>query len=161
MITEILLGIILVITALASLETRNSIRAISSFAAMNLTLSVFLLFLNAPYVAVFQLLIYFGVSLFLLLVVVGLGERKKEKIERNILLPAIVFGFFFTLSLLLLSLSTSLVGISGYDSVSFTKVSSTLWGTYDNVLLVIAYIVAFSVLGSLSIISLEEGEKNE
>lgn len=161
MITEILLGIILVITALASLETRNSIRAISSFAAMNLTLSVFLLFLNAPYVAVFQLLIYFGVSLFLLLVVVGLGERKKEKIERNILLPAIVFGFFFTLSLLLLSLSTSLVGISEYDSVSFTKVSSTLWGTYDNVLLVIAYIVAFSVLGSLSIISLEEGEKNE
>lgn len=154
-----ILSVILVLTALFSLEARSSIRSILSFAAMNLFLALLFLHLEAPYVAVFQLLIYFGVALFLLLVVIGLGERGKGTIERNILFPAILLGFIFTFVLMALSLSTAPLTIPGYQQIPFAELSTTLWDTYSAVLLIAAYIVAFSVLGSLTLISLREDEK--
>ncbi|NIQ05432.1 MAG: hypothetical protein GWO20_06800 [Candidatus Korarchaeota archaeon] len=159
MIVEIILSILLVGTALLSLEVRSSIRAISSFAAMNLLVSLLLLYLKAAYVAVFQLLIYFGVSLFLLLVIIGLGETEKGKLNRRIILPGTLFGFLLTLFLVILSLTTPLISGTEYQQTTFTEISEMLWGTYGYVLLVAAYIVAFSVLGALSLISLKEGKK--
>lgn len=156
---EIILSILLVGTALLSLEVRSSIRAISSFAAMNLLVSLFLLYLKAAYVAVFQLLIYFGVSLFLLLVIIGLGETEKGTLSRRILLPGTLFGFLLTLFLVMLSLTTPLISGTEYQQTTFTELSEMLWGTYGYVLLVVAYIVAFSVLGALSLISLKEGKQ--
>lgn len=159
LITEVILSILIVSTALLAIEARDSIRAISSFAAMNLVLSTFFLILQAPYVAVFQLLVYFGVALFLLFVVVGLGEKKKGPIKGKMLLPGLLFGFLLAVFLVILSLSMPIMPIVGYESISLSELSGKLWDTYENILLVTAYIVAFSTLGSLSLISLKEGKK--
>lgn len=159
MFVEVILSILLIGSALLSLEVNSSIRSVTVFAGMNLVLSIFLLYLNAPYVAMFQLLVYFGVALFLLLVVVGLGEMEKGEIERTISLPGIIFGLLFTISLFCLSVLMPSMTFSQYVPISFGELSQSLWSTYGTILLILAYIIAFSVLGSLSIVSLKEEDK--
>jgi len=65
---EMFIVIATVISAFIAIEARETLHAIVSFLVMSVFLAVIFFILNAPYAAVFQLLIYAGAVVVLLLV---------------------------------------------------------------------------------------------
>jgi NADH-quinone oxidoreductase subunit J len=70
--------ILAVLFALLTVELKNILYAILSFCGMCITVGAVFWVLNAPYVAVFQLLIYAGAIVALFLAVVMLTIRKER-----------------------------------------------------------------------------------
>lgn len=77
MLFEAILAALPVILAILALEFDDLVKSIVSFGAMCLSIAVIYWILNAPYVAVFQALIYGGAILALFLaavIAIGRGE---------------------------------------------------------------------------------------
>ncbi|HDD66161.1 MAG: hypothetical protein DRN64_00115 [Thaumarchaeota archaeon] len=60
-----------------SIELRSLLKGILSFAGGNAVLSAILYLLGAPYLAVFQLLVYAGAVTILFLVTIHAGEERE------------------------------------------------------------------------------------
>lgn len=71
----ILLAVALFFSILAA-EFRDLLKAILAFMALNIVISAIFYLLGAPYLAVFQLLIYAGAVTILLLATIHAGEEK-------------------------------------------------------------------------------------
>jgi len=69
--------ILTLVLGLATVELRDVLYAILSFCGMCISIGALYLLLNAPYVAVFQLLIYAGAIVALFLAAVTLTTRKE------------------------------------------------------------------------------------
>lgn len=67
-----------VILALATVELRDILHAIIAFCGMSITIGALFWLLDAPYVAVFQLLIYAGAIVALFTATVMLTTRKES-----------------------------------------------------------------------------------
>ena len=67
-----------VILALATVELRDILHAIIAFCGTSITIGALFWLLNAPYVAVFQLLIYAGAIVALFTATVMLTTRKES-----------------------------------------------------------------------------------
>lgn len=70
--------ILTVVFALLTVEVRDILYAILSFCGMCITIGAVFWLLNAPYVAVFQLLIYAGAIVTLFIAAVMLTTRKES-----------------------------------------------------------------------------------
>ncbi|RLI21952.1 hypothetical protein DRO54_02365 [Candidatus Bathyarchaeota archaeon] len=70
--------ILTVLLALLTVELKDILYAILSFCGMCILIGVIFWVLNAPYVAVFQLLIYAGAIVALLIAAVMLTTRKEK-----------------------------------------------------------------------------------
>jgi NADH-quinone oxidoreductase subunit J len=73
----VLMGLV-ALQAILTVEIRNILYAVISFCGMCITLGALFWLLNAPYVAVFQLLIYAGAVVALFLAALMLTTRKEE-----------------------------------------------------------------------------------
>lgn len=89
-----------------SIEFRNLLRAILSFAGGNVALSAILYMLGAPLLAVFQLLIYAGAVTILFLVTIHAGEESEEEKDAasaKIRILSIILAVFLVAVLLMYS----------------------------------------------------------
>lgn len=75
---QIVLMVLTVVFALLTAELRDILYAILSFCGMCVTVGALYWLLNAPYVAVFQLLIYAGAIIALFMAAVMLTTRKES-----------------------------------------------------------------------------------
>jgi NADH-quinone oxidoreductase subunit J len=77
-LAQIALMSVAVIFALATVELRDILHAIIAFCGMCITIGALFWLLNAPYVAVFQLLIYAGAIVALFTATIMLTTRKES-----------------------------------------------------------------------------------
>ena len=82
MILDIVLVAIAVIFALLAVKVKNIIHALLFFALMSVSIAALYFYLNAPYVGVFQLMIYAGAVVVLFLSAVMLTVRAKERRDK-------------------------------------------------------------------------------
>jgi len=75
---QVSLMILTVALALVTVELRNILYSVLSFCGMCIAIGVIFWLLNAPYVAVFQLLIYAGAIVVLFIAAVMLTTRKES-----------------------------------------------------------------------------------
>ena len=76
---QILFGILAVFAAIISIESKDIIRSILYFLLFNIVVAVIIYLLGAPYVAIFQLLIYAGgVSVLFLATLHTIGGKIKK-----------------------------------------------------------------------------------
>jgi len=75
---HLLLASAALLSAILSIELKDMFKAILSFMVLNVLLAAILYVVGAPYLAVFQLLIYAGAVSILLLATVHAGEEKGE-----------------------------------------------------------------------------------
>ncbi|MEM3404485.1 MAG: NADH-quinone oxidoreductase subunit J [Nitrososphaeria archaeon] len=76
---QFLFGVLALITAIMSIESRDIVRSILYFLLFNVVVGAIIYLLGAPYVAVFQLLVYAGgVSVLFLATLHTIGEKIKK-----------------------------------------------------------------------------------
>lgn len=77
-IIEIILLVITCIFAILTVEAKDLLYAIISFASMSVTIGALFWILSAPYVAVFQILIYAGAIIVLFVAAIMLTNRRER-----------------------------------------------------------------------------------
>ena len=78
-VVQILLIVITIVLAILTIEIKGMLRAIVCLCGMGVTIGMLFAILNAPYVAVFQLLIYAGAVIALFISVVMVTNRGSEE----------------------------------------------------------------------------------
>ncbi|UCF58548.1 MAG: NADH-quinone oxidoreductase subunit J [Candidatus Bathyarchaeota archaeon] len=76
---QILLIMVTILLAILTIEIKDMIRAIVCLCGMGVTIGILFAILNAPYVAVFQLLIYGGAVIALFISVIMVTRRELEE----------------------------------------------------------------------------------
>lgn len=76
---QVLLIVVTIILAILTIEIKDMLRAIVCLCGMGFTIGMLFAILNAPYVAVFQLLIYAGAVIALFISVVMVTRREFEE----------------------------------------------------------------------------------
>lgn len=76
---HLLLASAALLSAILSIELKDMFKAILSFMVLNVLLAAILYAVGAPYLAVFQLLIYAGAVTILFLVTIHVGEESEEE----------------------------------------------------------------------------------
>ncbi len=77
-IIEIILLVITCIFAILTVEAKDLLYAIIFFASMSVTIGTLFWILSAPYVAVFQILIYAGAIIVLFVAAIMLTSRRER-----------------------------------------------------------------------------------
>ena len=77
-ILQVCLMVVTLVFAIFTIELKNLLYAVLSFSAMCITIGAIYWLLNAPYVAVFQLLIYAGAVVTLFLAALTLTKLKES-----------------------------------------------------------------------------------
>ncbi|MCD6535701.1 MAG: NADH-quinone oxidoreductase subunit J [Thaumarchaeota archaeon] len=75
---HVILIVLLTIFAILAVELRDLLKAILAFTGVSIVLSAIFYLLGAPYLAVFQLLIYAGAVTVLFLAALHAGEERGE-----------------------------------------------------------------------------------
>jgi NADH-quinone oxidoreductase subunit J len=75
---QIVLILLTVLLALLTVELKDMLHAILSMCGMCISIGALFWLLSAPYVAVFQLLVYAGAVIVLFIVTVMLTKRREE-----------------------------------------------------------------------------------
>ncbi len=78
-VIQILLIVVTIALAILTIEIKDMLRAIVCLCGMGITIGMLFAILNAPYVAVFQLLIYAGAIMALFISVVMVTESGSEE----------------------------------------------------------------------------------
>ena len=78
---HLVLVFLLIISSILAIELKDILKAIMAFCIMSITLAIIFYALGAPYVAVFQLLIYAGAVTVLLLAAIHTIRRKENHEE--------------------------------------------------------------------------------
>jgi NADH-quinone oxidoreductase subunit J len=76
---QVLLIVVTIVLAILTIEIKDMLRAIVCLCGMGITIGMLFAILNAPYVAVFQLLIYAGAVIALFISVVMVTRREFEE----------------------------------------------------------------------------------
>lgn len=79
MILDIALVLIVLMFAILAVKVKNIIYALIFFALMSVSIAALYFYLNAPFVGVFQLMIYAGAVVVLFLAAVMLTVRAKDR----------------------------------------------------------------------------------
>lgn len=79
-ILPLIMGVLIVVFAVLAMELRNLVYAIISLCAFSVVIAIVFMFLNAPYVAVFQLAIYAGAITVLFLITIMLTRREEVEL---------------------------------------------------------------------------------
>lgn len=76
---QVLLIVVTIVLAILTIEIKDMLRAIVCLCGMGFAIGMLFAILNAPYVAVFQLLIYAGAVIALFISVVMVARREFEE----------------------------------------------------------------------------------
>jgi NADH-quinone oxidoreductase subunit J len=71
----------LVITAILAIESRSLVYCVISLAIMSVLLGVLFIFLDAPYVGVFQIAVYAGAVTILMLATISLISQEEREVK--------------------------------------------------------------------------------
>ncbi|MCD6236087.1 MAG: NADH-quinone oxidoreductase subunit J [Thaumarchaeota archaeon] len=80
-VVQLLLIALTIISAVLSIEVKNLYKAVIFFALMSISIGAIFWLLNSPYLAVFQLTVYSGAVVALLLAVVMLTVGKEREMK--------------------------------------------------------------------------------
>ena len=148
-----------------SIEFRNLLRAILSFAGGNVVLSAILYLLGAPYLAVFQLLIYAGAVTILFLVTIHVGEEREEArdtIFTKLQILSIIFAVLL-IAILLIHSPRIIEGVKAplLGLMSFEEHPEFLWVNRWLDLLIQAFIILVVVASISAQLMKERREERE
>jgi NADH-quinone oxidoreductase subunit J len=77
-VIQIVLMAVTIVLAISTVEIKDIIRALMSFCGMCISIGAIFWLLNAPYVAVFQILIYAGAVVTIFLAAIMLTRREES-----------------------------------------------------------------------------------
>jgi NADH:ubiquinone oxidoreductase subunit 6 (subunit J) len=164
----IAVAVLTVGTAIIALEARELIYGAISLAISMLGIAGFFLLLDAPFVAMFQILVYVGAVAVLIIFTVMLvrtqalfttKEDKKRK-GAGIALMLIIMASFGAL-LLASGLNGHFANFNSSPAVDFTKIGELMLTYYAPALIILALTLAGSIISALALARREDIEEEE
>ncbi|MFC1754502.1 NADH-quinone oxidoreductase subunit J [Thermoproteota archaeon] len=158
-IAFIILSVMAVSSAILALESKEIVYGAISLMIMLMSMAGFFILLDAPFVAMFQIIVYVGAVAVLILFTVMLVKREKWiKTEvSGLRVAGILSGLIlaFSFGLLLLQSNLGSIYASEKDS-SFVDIGIQMISEYWLVLEVLALLLSASLIGALTLAKLEK-----
>ena len=155
----LVLSVLAVASAILALETEEIVYGAISLMIMSVAVAGFFILLDAPFVAMFQIIVYVGAVAVLILFTVMLVKREKWiKTEVKGMQAAGILGgltLAFSIGLLLVQSILGSVYVSP-DEVSFIEVGIQMISEYWFALEVLALLLAASLIGALTLARVEK-----
>jgi len=158
----IVLSIMAVSSAILALEAKEIVYGAISLAIMLMTIAGFFILLDAPFVAMFQIIVYVGAVAVLIIFTVMLVRRDKwlKPPVTGLTGVGIIVGLIVALAFGLLLVNSTLGSVVvSSESVSFMQIGVQLIFEYWVVLEVLALLLAASLIGALTLAKKEKGNK--
>jgi NADH:ubiquinone oxidoreductase subunit 6 (subunit J) len=164
----IAVAVLTVGTAIIALEARELIYGAIALAISMLGIAGFFLLLDAPFVAMFQILVYVGAVAVLIIFTVMLVRTQalfttKEDRKRKgagIALMLIIMASFGAL-LLASGLNGHFANFNSSPAVDFTKIGELMLTYYAPALIILALTLAGSIISALALARREDIEEEE
>jgi NADH:ubiquinone oxidoreductase subunit 6 (subunit J) len=152
--------------AIIALEAEEIVYGAIGLAASLFGVAALFFLLDAPYVGVFQITVYVGAVAVLILFTVMLVKEekwKKEAASRSATkLLGILLGVVVVLAFSLAVIGSNFSGETSLNNASgFLQIGQLISTSYAPVLLVMALVLAASVVGALTLSSQEEGDAGQ
>jgi NADH:ubiquinone oxidoreductase subunit 6 (subunit J) len=158
----IILSVMAVSSAIMALEAKEIVYGAISLMIMLMAIAGFFILLDAPFVAMFQIIVYVGAVAVLILFTVMLVKRDKwlkpqvSGLTGVGIITGLTLAFAFGLLLVTSTLGSVVVST---ESVSFMQIGVQLVSKYWVVLEVLALLLAASLIGALTLAKKEKGNK--
>jgi NADH-quinone oxidoreductase subunit J len=152
--------------AIVALEADEIVYGAIGLAGSLFGVATLFFLLNAPYVAVFQITVYVGAVAVLILFTVMLVKQEGWKKEASPKSATKLLGMLISLAVVVV-FALAVIGsnLSGYTALQnpsgFLQIGQLISTTYAPVLLVLALALAASVVGALTLSSLEREDETE
>ena len=155
--------VLTVVSAIVALEADEIIYGAIGLAGSLFGVATLFFLLDAPYVAVFQIAVYIGAVAVLILFTVMLVRQEKwakEVPPRSFTrLAGILTGLAVTLALAFAALATNLSRFSAIaNTATFVDIGVLISTNYAAILLVLALVLAASIIGALTLSKVEREE---
>ena len=160
-IAFIILSVMAVSSAILALESKEIVYGAISLMIMLMSMAGFFILLDAPFVAMFQIIVYVGAVAVLILFTVMLVKREKWiKTEVSGLRAAgILSGLTLAFAFGLLLFQSNLASIYASErNSSFMDIGIQMISEYWLVLEVLALLLSASLIGALTLAKLEKRE---
>ena len=153
-------------SAIVALEAEEIIYGAIGLAGSLFGVATLFFLLNAPYVAVFQIAVYIGaVAVLILFTVMLVREEKwaKEAPSKSITkLAGVLTGLAVTIALTFALVATDLSGLTSIQNTAgFLQIGQLISTNYPPVLEVLAFVLAASVVGALTLSRVDREEKTQ
>jgi len=153
-------------SAIVALEAEEIVYGAIGLAGSLFGVATLFFLLNAPYVAVFQIAVYIGAVAVLILFTVMLVRQEKwakEVPPKSITkLAGVLTGLAVTIALAFAVLATDLSQFTVLaNSATFVDIGDLISTVDSPILLVLALVLAASVVGALTLSRVDRGEKNQ
>ena len=158
----IVLSVMAVSSAIMALEAKEIVYGAISLAIMLMAIAGFFILLDAPFVAMFQIIVYVGAVAVLILFTVMLVKRDKwlKPQVSGLTGVGIITGLILALAFGLLLVNSNLGSVMvSSESVSFMQIGVELISEYWVALEVLALLLAASLIGALTLAKIDEGDK--
>jgi len=146
------LTVLAVTTAIFALESKEVVYGAISLAIMLLSMAGFFILLDAPFVAMFQVIVYVGaVAVLIIFTVMLVREEKWLKVESGMLQRiGVIGGLAVGVAFGLLMLNTTLGSvIASGEAASYAQIGIVMINDYGAALEVLALLLAASLIGAL------------
>jgi NADH:ubiquinone oxidoreductase subunit 6 (subunit J) len=157
----IALTVLTVATAIFALESKEIVYGAVSLAIMLLSMAGFFILLDAPFVAMFQVIVYVGaVAVLIIFTVMLVREEKWLKVESGVLQTIGIIGGLavgFTFGLFMLNTTLGSVFATG-EAASYVKIGVVMINEYGAALEVLALLLAASLIGALMLARIDKEE---
>ena len=153
-------------SAILALEAEEIIYGAIGLAGSLFGVATLFFLLNAPYVAVFQIAVYIGAVAVLILFTVMLVRQEKWAKEVPARSPTRIAGVLAGLAITIgLSLAAVATNLSQFDAVAnqatFVDIGELISTGYAPILLVLALVLAASVVGALTLSRADKEEATQ
>ena len=153
-------------SAIVALEADEIVYGAIGLAGSLFGVATLFFLLDAPYVAVFQIAVYIGAVAVLILFTVMLVRQErwaKEVPAKSFTkLAGAITGIAVTVALTVAVLATNLSQFTKVaNSASFVKIGELISTEDSPILLVLALVLAASVVGALTLSRVDRGEKSQ
>lgn len=148
----VVLTVLAVTTAIYALESKEVVYGAISLAIMLLSMAGFFILLDAPFVAMFQIIVYVGaVAVLIIFTVMLVREEKWLKVESGMLQRiGVIGGLAIGVAFGLLMLNTTLGSVIASGEVaSYAQIGIVMINDYGAALEVLALLLAASLIGAL------------
>ncbi|MEM0075197.1 MAG: NADH-quinone oxidoreductase subunit J [Nitrososphaerota archaeon] len=149
------------VAAILALEARRMVYGAISLALFFAGLSLFFFYLDLPYLAVFQLIVYVGAIAVLIMFTVMIVGEKETKEGRLSLLLLGVLGFITIVGSFVFAIEyfSSLPVAQTAPSFNFIDLSKAVVSQYGLLLIVLACLLTASAYGAITLARREEVQK--
>ncbi len=160
----ITVSVITVAAAIIALEFKELIYGAIALAVMLLGVAMFFILLEATFIAMFQITVYVGAVVVLIIFTIMLVRREawlrlSEGGKRRVMGAVIALTTITLLTALLTSSNLIRLQSTNPSTISIVEVSEQLLTYYSPVLIVLALTIASSVIGALVLAKVERGKQ--